>query len=137
MAPSQRLGHVQELVAGRLRKAVGAPVVHIVGARSLPVRRVAICVGSAGRLPDRSPRTRSCDAVITGEINHHDALHWARRGATHRRSAAKASTFGAIALGHWHSERPVLASVADRLRTALPDLRVEVSRADKDPFTPV
>jgi len=118
-------------LAGRLKKAVGAAVVHVVGARSLPVRRVAICVGSAGRLPDKSRRTHSCDAIITGEINHHDALHWCRR------TPPKGSGFGAIALGHWHSERPVLSAVATRLRSVLPGLAVKISRKDRDPFQPV
>ena len=118
-------------LAARLGKAVHAPAVQIVGARSLPVRRVAICVGSAGRLPDKSPRTRDCDAVITGEISHHDALYWARR------TTSSGSPCGAIALGHWHSERPVLAQVAKRLRAVLPALSVKVSRADRDPYTVV
>lgn len=118
-------------LAGRLKEAVGAPAVCIVGRRGLPVRRVAICVGSAGRLPDQSARLRDCDALVTGEINHHDALYWQRR------PASGGSDFGVIALGHWHSERPVLGPVAERLRAALPGLSIKISRKDRDPFTPI
>ncbi len=116
-------------LARRLGKAVDSPNVRIVGKTTQPVRRVAICVGSAGRLPDQTPRTTDCDAVITGEVNHHDALYWSRRGERRK------SGFGVIALGHWHSERPALASVAKRLRTALPGLRIAISKQDRDPFT--
>jgi len=118
-------------LAERLKNAVGAPTVQIVGRKSLPVRRVAVCVGSAGRLPDQSPRMRDCDAIVTGEISHHDALYW------HRRRTARGTGFGAIALGHWHSERPVLDSVRRRFRTALPGLPIKISREDRDPFTAV
>lgn len=115
-------------LAGRLKKAVGAPAVSIVGDRATPVRRVAICVGSAGRLPDQSPRLRDCDVLVTGEISHHDALYWQRR------TTPSDSPFGAIALGHWHSERPVLRSVADRLGADLPGLPIKISHKDRDPF---
>jgi hypothetical protein len=118
-------------LAGKLARALGAPSVQIVGRKGRPVGRVAICVGSAGRLPERSPRCRDCDALITGEISHHDALHWERR------ETEGGQAFGAIALGHWQSERPVLASVRDRLRAALAGLPVAVSRKDHDPFAPV
>ena len=116
-------------LAGRLGKAVGAPAVRIIGRASQAVRRVAICAGSAGRLPDRSLRTADCDALVTGEVGHHDALHWIRRRTGDR------TGFGVIALGHWHSERPVLESVAEVLGTALPGLPVVISRQDRDPFT--
>jgi putative NIF3 family GTP cyclohydrolase 1 type 2 len=59
---------------------------------------------------------------VTGEIRHHDALRYVGLGAA------------AIALGHWSSERPGLAALAERLRRGLPRLDVRLSRRDREPF---
>ncbi len=115
-------------LARKLKKALGASAVQIIGEAEQPVRKAAICVGSAGRLPERTSRAVDCDVLVTGEVSHHDALHWLRRKTPEGRS------FGVVALGHWQSERPVLASVADRLREAVPGLTVSVSDKDRDPF---
>ncbi len=71
------------------------------------------------------PAARRGYVIITGEIRHHDALTIRRTGGT------------AIALGHWASERPVLASLARRLQEQVPGLSAHVSSADVDPFHPV
>ena len=109
-------------LAKRLAQATGAETVQIVGRPNRKVGSVAVCVGAAGRLPLESQAARSCDVVVTGEIRHHDALAMQRAG------------MAAIALGHWASERPALASVANRLRGRLPGLAVRISRADRCPF---
>ncbi len=138
LEPSRRragIGRVGELsrattletLARKLKKAVGAPTVQVVGRGKQRVRKLAVCVGSAGRLPDAHARCRDCDAVVTGEVSHHDALYWSRRTTGDGRPT------GVVALGHWHSERPVLADVAARLRKAVAGLTVGVSRADGDP----
>lgn len=116
-------------LARKLKKAVGAPTIQLIGNDRRRVRKLAICVGSAGRLPDAHARCRDCDAIVTGEVSHHDALYWARRTTDDGRDT------GVVALGHWHSERPVLTSFAARLRQALPGLTVRLSRTDCDPYT--
>ncbi|HUW83423.1 MAG TPA: Nif3-like dinuclear metal center hexameric protein [Phycisphaerae bacterium] len=109
-------------LAKRLAQATGAETVQIVGRPNRKVGSVAVCVGAAGRLPLESEAARCCDVVVTGEIRHHDALAIQRAG------------MAAIALGHWASERPALASVSRRLRGRLPALPVHISRADRCPF---
>jgi len=108
-------------LARRLRKLTGSPCVQIVGTADHPVARAIVCVGAAGSLPFKLPPTEQ-DVIVTGEIRHHDALTLQRYGAT------------AIALGHWSSERPALAALARRLGTLLPEVRVAVSEADREPF---
>lgn len=112
-------------LARRLRKATGSKVVSLVGRGDAKVQRVAVCVGAAGRLPLEKKRSASCDVIVTGEIRHHDALTILRQGKT------------AIALGHWESERPVLPIVAERLRTALKQVDVQISQQDRPPFVPL
>lgn len=111
-------------LARKLKRATGSPCTQIVGAPDAKVNRVVVVVGAAGDLPLRAGLTRS-DAVITGEIRHHDALMFQRIGC------------GAIALGHWSSERPVLASLSRRIKEALPGVSVRISKRDREPFQPV
>ncbi len=115
-------------LARRLARAVGASQVRLIGRGGMAVRRVAVCAGSAGRLLPYAGKLAACDALITGEVSHHDALYWSRYAPQGK------PTFGAIALGHWHSERPVLSAVAQRLKAMLPALGVWVSDRDRDPF---
>jgi len=111
------------LLALSLKRRLRLKAVEVVGSPRRPVRRVAVCAGSAGRLPLERKASAECDAVITGELRHHDALAFAAMGVA------------AIAVGHWASERPVLRSLAGRLRERLPGLGVRVSAADKPPST--
>jgi dinuclear metal center YbgI/SA1388 family protein len=102
--------------------------VHIIGPPDRTVTRAIIVVGAAGSLPFRAtcgtdcPAGQSEDVIITGEIRHHDALTIKRLNCT------------AIALGHWASEHPTLAPLAQRIETALPGITTHVSDADSDPF---
>ena len=129
--PTRGIGRVGTLpepialqkLARKLKRATPATSVQLVGSPDGEVQRVIVVVGAAGSLPFQAG-LHPGDAVITGEIRHHDALAIARRGAA------------AIALGHWASERPVLSSLATRLQSAVPGLTVLVSAADADPFLP-
>lgn len=110
-------------LAGRLTKRTGSRVVQQVGRGTRPVRRAIVVAGSAGDLPFPHLHGEG-DVIVTGEMRHHDALTVVRRGAA------------AILLGHWESERPVLAPLSTRLAAALPGLVVKISRADASPLTP-
>lgn len=105
----------------QLKDETGAPMIQRVGPGNSPVERVIVVAGSAGDLPYRAGLTPG-DVVVTGEMRHHDALAVMRHGAA------------AVAMGHWQSERPVLAALAGRLRELLPGVRMAVSRIDADPF---
>jgi hypothetical protein len=109
-------------LARKLKVATAAETVQIVGKADGKVASAAVCAGAAGTIPLESPAALKCDVIVTGEIRHHDALAFERTGKS------------AIALGHWASERPVLAAVAAELRAALPGLKVRISRTDRCPF---
>ena len=108
-------------LAQKLQRQTGAHNVQIVGDAGQTVDTAIIVVGAAGSLPFRRSLT-SNDVVITGEIRHHDALSIQRSGCT------------AIALGHWASERPALRPLSSKLEVLLPEVKVSVSNADRDPF---
>lgn len=114
-------------LAKRLATKTGAPGAMRIGRAGERLHRGFVCVGAAGSLPFEIPGESLGwgDVVITGEIRHHDALRYARCGAS------------AIALGHSVSERPVLAPLAAKLKKALPGVSIAVSRADRDPFEAV
>ncbi len=105
----------------KLKRATGAVNVQTVGDVDGAAKRVVVCVGAAGSWLF-ALGIGAGDVVVTGEIRHHDALAIARRGAS------------AIALGHWASERPVLAPLAELLGGMMDGVRVDVSEADCDPF---
>ncbi len=128
--PTAGIGRVGQLPPGTslgslarsLRRLARSRVSTIVGTAGTRIRRAAVCVGAAGRGPMEKPRCVDCDVIVTGEIRHHDALAILRSGKT------------AIALGHWESERPVLAPLARRLDAAVGTVTTTVSRRDAGPF---
>lgn len=128
-APVRGIGRIGRLprpvhlasLARKLKRATDAFHVQIVGPPDRVVDRAVIVVGAAGSLPFRTPLALN-DVIITGEIRHHDALTVQRYGCS------------AIALGHWTSERPVLAPLAQRLQGELPGVKVTISQSDEDPF---
>ena len=62
------------------------------------------------------------DCLVTGEAGHHIALLAQERGV------------GLIVAGHWGTEHPVAAVLADTLHTAL-GLPAAPAAADRDPYT--
>ena len=106
---------------GRIKRALGVANVLLVGQPTGAITTVACCAGSCGGL-FRSAVAAGAQAYVTGEMRHHDAL------------AAAAAGLTVICVGHSHSERIALSRVAERVRQALPALKVIVSRADRDPF---
>lgn len=109
-------------LAQKLARATKAANTSMVGRPATKITRAIIVVGAAGSLPLRVGLGGG-DVIITGELRHHDALAIDRAGAT------------AIALGHWTSEHPILASIIRRLKPSLPDVKLQLSRTDREPFT--
>ena len=66
---------------------------------------------------------QGADCLLTGEANHHHAIDAKRLGLS------------LIAAGHYATEFPVTAAVAEKLRTAFPELEVLVSEDARDPYT--
>ncbi len=104
----------------RLKRALGVGKVLLAGKAAGPIRTVACCAGSCGGI-FRSALAAGAQAYVTGEMRHHDAL-------------AAGAGLAVVCVGHSHSERITLARLAEALRAALPQLKVTVSRADRDPF---
>ncbi len=112
------------MLARQLQRGTQSKIITLVGEKATRLKKAAVCVGAAGRLPLEKPNSADCDVIVTGEIRHHDALTILRNGKT------------AIACGHWESERPVLKPLAARLSEALPGIEFLISRRDTGPFAP-
>jgi dinuclear metal center YbgI/SA1388 family protein len=106
--------------AQRCKSELKLGTVQIVGTPNRPIRTLALVAGSADRLPlDNAKKPYDC--VLTGELKHHDML------------AYQAANIAVVLLGHSASERPILPTLAARLKKELPTLQTIISRADKDP----
>lgn len=68
-----------------------------------PIKKVALCGGAGGDFI-RDVAAAGCDAYITGEAKHHEFLEAAQIGIT------------LIAAGHFETENPVVAALADNIR---------------------
>lgn len=86
------------------------------------VRRLAVISGAGGSLFEDA-LAQGADCLLTGEANHHHACDAKRLGLS------------LIAAGHYATEFPVTAAVAEKLRSAFPELNVEVSGENRDPYT--
>lgn len=121
-----RVGRLRKPLRGRailerLRKHVDLSAAAAVGDLRRRFARVTAAAGSFG-----TQAHRDCDSlVVTGELRHHEALELLARDVT------------AICLGHYASERPVLAYLQRRLRQLAPEVRVEISTADRSPLASV
>jgi dinuclear metal center YbgI/SA1388 family protein len=107
-------------LAANLAKATGSDVAMLAGDASTMVERVGVFAGSAGRTALAERRFAQAEVLVTGELKHHDALAYVAAGKV------------VIALGHWASERPVLAPLAERIAAKVRGLKVQVSQADRD-----
>lgn len=112
----------QELVA-RCNAPDAGPAVQVKFADTgKPVQRLAVISGAGGSLFEEALAV-GADCLLTGEANHHHACDAKRLGLS------------LIAAGHYATEFPVTAAVAEKLRAALPGVEVLVSTANKDPYT--
>jgi len=81
----------------------------------------AVAVHSVGRRVAVNP-SGLYEAIVAGEVRHHDALRAAESGVT------------VICALHSHSERIALPPLATRVRATLPGLAITLSAVDRDPF---
>lgn len=112
----------QELTARCNAPDVGPAVQVKFADTGKPVRRLAVISGAGGSLFEEA-LAMGADCLLTGEANHHHACDAKRLGLS------------LIAAGHYATEFPVTAAVAEKLRAALPGVEVLVSTANKDPYT--
>jgi dinuclear metal center YbgI/SA1388 family protein len=112
---------MHELLA-RIKAVTGASVAGFVGDEERLVRTAAVCAGTCGKLLF-AVMAAKCDLYVTGEMKHHEAL------------AAQEAGLSCICLSHTVSERFILKKMAARLAEKLGGLEINVSEADRDPFT--
>jgi len=107
-----RLGRLAEPLAGEEFAAVATQAVRGPGAeprvagRRERVSRVAVIGGSGGGYVQQAAAA-GADALVTGDVGHHEALLAVRLGLL------------LVDVGHHASERPGVAALADRLSGAL------------------
>ena len=113
----------QQELAVRCNAPVVGPAVQVKFADAgRPVKRLAVISGAGGSL-FADALAMGADCLLTGEANHHHAIDAQRLGLS------------LIAAGHYATEFPVTAAVAEKLRVALPELDVLVSTENRDPYT--
>lgn len=113
----------QKELASRCNQPFNGPAVQVKFADTgKVVRRLAVISGAGGSLFEDAI-AQGADCLLTGEANHHHAIDAKRLGLS------------LIAAGHYATEFPVTAAVAEKLRTAFPELEVLVSEDARDPYT--
>ena len=113
----------QAVLGGRCNRPRSGPAVQVKFADTgRIVKRLAVISGAGGSMFEDALAV-GADCLLTGEANHHAAIDAVRLGLS------------LVAAGHYATEFPVCAAIADRLRTAFPELEVRVSGENRDPFT--
>ena len=105
----------------KIKRITGAKVAGIVGNKNRKVKKAAVCAGSCGKLILKVI-SEKCDLYLTGEIKHHQALAAQEAGVT------------VVCLSHTVSERFILKKIAKEMQKSLKDVKIIVSKKDKDPF---
>jgi dinuclear metal center YbgI/SA1388 family protein len=104
------------------KAALGIDHVLVAGSGDRRVRTVAVGAGAGGSLL-RDAAAAGAEALLCGELGHHDALEAVRLGLC------------ALCTLHSNTERLALPTLAERLRAALgASVPVHQSRRDADPF---
>ena len=113
----------QQVLASRCNQPLDGPAVQVKFADTgKTVQRLAVISGAGGSLFEDA-LAQGADCLLTGEANHHHAIDAKRLGLS------------LIAAGHYATEFPVTAAVAEKLRGAFPALEVLVSEDARDPYT--
>lgn len=97
--------------AGRFKKLTGAPAVEVADAGK-PVYRVAL-LGGGGEDFVRAAELAGADTFLTGELKHHQMSDAPERG------------MNLVKGGHFYTENPVCARLAELVREADPSVTVD------------
>ncbi|MBN1795154.1 MAG: Nif3-like dinuclear metal center hexameric protein [Sedimentisphaerales bacterium] len=114
---------LKEIIAN-IKRQTGAKVMGIVPTcrENRKVKKAAVCAGSCGKIINLVI-AQKCDLYLTGELKHHQAL------------AAQEAGLTCICLSHSVSERFILKKLARQLQKSLKQVKITISKKDKDPFT--
>lgn len=118
------LGRLARLLAEILPATASG--IRVSGEYDTPVSTVALC-GGAGDSLLTEPAVLGSDVYITSDLRHHPA-------SESRENARIAGGPALIDVAHWASEWLWLATAADELRAALPEITVTVSDLRTDPW---
>jgi len=116
-----RMGHVPEQpledFLGTVKKRLGCDGLRYVG--NNPVRQVAVGGGSCGSELMDAARA-GCDTFVTADVKYNQ-FH-------------EAHTLGInlIDAGHFHTENPIVAVLADKIATAFPEIEVKISQIHRE-----
>ncbi len=111
---------VSEIIKN-IKAATGCKAVGIIGDGKRLIKKAAVCAGVCGKILYQVIGA-GCDLYLTGEMKHHEAL------------AAQEAGLTVICLTHSVSERFMLKKLAKTLQKPLKDVKICVSKKDKDPF---
>ncbi len=118
--PLLRIGSVKKLdplaFAEDVSKRLGAVCRVVEGKR--PIKRVAVCGGAGADFIDYAIEA-GADALVTGDLDHHEMLDAAEKGIT------------LIAAGHFETENPVMAVLKEKLEKEFPQLETFLLRQSK------
>lgn len=117
LASAESLGEF----ADRVGAATAARCLRFVGDPAREVRRVAVVGGSGASFIARAAAA-GADVLVTGDVQHHDALTAGKLG------------LALVDPGHYASERLVIGETARWLRQRLPDVAVSETGVDGEPF---
>ncbi|MDD5135438.1 MAG: Nif3-like dinuclear metal center hexameric protein [Phycisphaerae bacterium] len=105
----------------KIKTATGASVAGIVGPKERTVKKAAVCAGACSKII-MTVIAEKCDLYLTGELKHHQAM------------AAEQAGLTLVCLSHTVSERFILKKIAKELQKEIKNVRIAVSKKDKDPF---
>ena len=108
----------------RVKTALSAASVQVVGDLSKTVGRAAVACGAAGEYLVDSIRSNA-DVFLTGEMRFHDAL------------TARDAGVSVILPGHYATERPGVEELAAKLAAEWAGVTAWASRAERDPLAGV
>ena len=105
----------------KIQKATGAKAAGLVAPKNTLIRKAAVCAGSCSQLIN-AVIAQKADLYLTGELKHHHAL------------AAQHANLTCVCLTHSVSERFILKKLASQLQKKLKNVKITISKKDKDPF---
>ena len=122
-----RIGELAAVLAAeefacRVGAALGVEHVRLIGAADRTVRTVMMVPGSGGSMV-KTACAAGVDALVTGDVGHHDALEALQRGLV------------VVDAGHLATERPVLAVLHRFLHNKWPKLDIHCRDAEPPPCT--
>ncbi len=104
-----------------VRDTLHAPRAALIGDPARKIRTVALCTGAGGDFLDDALHA-GAELYLTGEVKHHQAL------------LAREHGIALIEAGHFATERPAVALLADYLQHHCPDVTVHRAQ-ERDPYS--